>query len=413
MSDHWPRTIVHADMDAFYAAVEQLDNPELRGQPILVGPNSARGVVLTASYEARPARVGSAMPMSLARQRCPEAVVVPPRFDRYREVSKRIMRVFGDFSPNVEAISLDEAFLDMTGADRIFGAPEAVGAKLKEAVREATDGLTVSVGISATKYVAKVASGYRKPDGLTIVPADDAQAWLAPQPASVLWGAGPKMQARLAELGLTTVGDVAAFGAERLESALGKLGRHFFELAHGRDLRRVEGSRAAKSISSERTLTVDVSSMAQVQFYVRQAANVVARRLRQKGEAARGVRVKLKTQDFRLLTRQCQLHEASSSSAAIFAAARGLLREFRDPGPFRLIGVAVFNIQSRDSGAQLDLLAPESDKTNRLDAVLDRVEARFGSGTVRRAGELMNETVFDEHLNLDYLAGQDDEEPAP
>ena len=188
----WPRIIAHADMDAFYAAIEQLDDPGLRGKPVLVGHPSARGVVLTASYEARPYRVGSAMPMAQARRRCPAAVIVPPRFDRYQEVSAAIMSVFGDFSPEVEALSLDEAFLDMTGSERLFGAPEAMGNQLKAAIREATGGLTASVGISSTKYVAKVASGCRKPDGLTVVRPEDAKTWLASLPVCSLWGAGPK-----------------------------------------------------------------------------------------------------------------------------------------------------------------------------------------------------------------------------
>ena len=162
----WTRIIAHADMDAFYAAIEQLDDPSLRGRPVLVGPPSNRGVVLTASYEARPYGVGSAMPMVQARRMCPDAVIVPPRFDRYQEISARIMSVFADFSPDVEALSLVEAFLDMTGSERLFGAPEAMGHRLKARVRDATEGLTASVGISATKYVAKVASGCRKPDGL-------------------------------------------------------------------------------------------------------------------------------------------------------------------------------------------------------------------------------------------------------
>src|SRR5262245_45338464 len=161
MTSAWPRVIVHADMDAFYAAIEQLDDPSLRGRPLLIGPNSARGVVLTASYEARPFGVGSAMPMARARRLCPDALIVPPRFERYQEVSKIIMNVFADFSPRVEALSLDEAFLDMTGAERLFGSPESIGRKLKASVREATGGLTASVGISGTKYVAKVASAHR------------------------------------------------------------------------------------------------------------------------------------------------------------------------------------------------------------------------------------------------------------
>ena len=205
----WPRIIAHADMDAFYAAVEQLDDPSLRGRPLLVGPRSARGVVLTASYEARPYGVGSAMPMAKARRMCPNAVIIPPRFDRYQEVSATIMKVFSDFSPEVEALSLDEAFLDMTGSEQLFGDPQSIGRRLKSAIREATGGLTASVGLSATKYVAKVASACQKPDGLTVVPPEEAKAWLAPLSVSWLWGAGPKTQARLHQLGLHTIGDVA------------------------------------------------------------------------------------------------------------------------------------------------------------------------------------------------------------
>jgi len=398
----WPRIVVHADMDAFYAAVEQLDDPDLRGKPILVGPPSARGVVLTASYEARPFRVGSAMPMALARRRCPQAIVVPPRFDRYREVSRIVMRTFADFSPAVEPLSLDEAFLDMTGAEGIFGAPESIGRKLKAAVREATRGLTVSVGISGTKYVAKVASGHAKPDGLTIVPPAEARDWLAPQSVAVLWGAGPKMQARLAGMGLHTVGEVAAFGEARLEAALGRTGKHFFELSRGCDPRSVEPSRRARSLSSERTLTADVRGVSEMQRYVRQAAAVVARRLRQTAQTARGVRIKLKTRDFRVLTRQRRLREASSASDAIDAAAQSLLREIDDPGPCRLIGVAVFEIEAGVAGGQLEMLG-NGGTGDRLDAALDALQRKFGPGTVKRASDLVGRTVFADDVNLDYL----------
>ncbi len=191
----WERIVAHADMDAFYAAVEQLDDPALRGRPILVGLKSRRSVVLTASYEARPFDVGSAMPMAQAVRRCPDAIIVPPRFDRYEEVSVSIMKVFSDFSPDVEPLSLDEAFLEMSGAEDFFGSPRSMGRRLKQAVLEATGGLTVSVGLSGTKYVAKVASAHRKPDGLTVVAPKDARAWLAPQSIARLWGAGSKTQA--------------------------------------------------------------------------------------------------------------------------------------------------------------------------------------------------------------------------
>jgi DNA polymerase-4 len=407
----WPRVIVHADMDAFYAAIEQLDQPALRGKPVLVGPPSPRGVVLTASYEARPAGVGSAMPMAIARRRCPEAIVVPPRFDRYQEVSRVVMRTFADFSPAVEPVSLDEAFLDMTGSEGIFGAPETIGRKLKDAVREATGGLTVSVGISGTKYVAKVASAHAKPDGLTVVPESGAKTWLAPQPVSVLWGAGPKTVARLAGLGLETVGDVAAFGAARLEAELGRMGRHFFELAAGRDPRPVDSARSARSLSSERTLTTDVAAPAALESYVRQAAEVVARRLRGKGQVAGGVRVKLKTHDFRVLTRQRSLETPTQASAVIGETARALLAAFDEPGPFRLIGVAAYDMRTQAADRQVDWLTP-SGTGHRLDAVLDELKRRFGPGAVRRAADLKRRTVFTDEVNLDFLRtdSKDDEE---
>ena len=223
MSEDWPRIIVHADMDAFYAAVEQLDDPSLRGRPLLVGSDSARGVVLTASYEARVSGAGSAMPMHRARRLCPEALVVPPRFERYQEISELVMRTFGDFSPVVEPLSLDEAFLDMTGSTRLFGDPKSIGLRIKDAVRESTGGLTASVGISATRYVAKVASGFRKPDGLTIVPPASMREWLAPQPVANLWGAGPKTAERLRTSGFETIGQVASADAAALEGAFGAL----------------------------------------------------------------------------------------------------------------------------------------------------------------------------------------------
>jgi len=405
----WPRVIAHADMDAFYAAVEQLDDPSLRGRPVLVGPNSGRGVVLTASYEARPSRVGSAMPMALARQRCPDAVVVPPRFERYREISTSIMAVFADFSPVVEPISLDEAFLDMTGSAHIFGLPEAFGRRLKAAVREATGGLTVSVGVSGTKYVAKVASGYRKPDGLTIVPPETAQAWLAPQPVAVLWGAGPKTQRKLIELGLTTVGDVAAWGEDRLANALGRIGKHFYALASGQDPRRVASSRKAKSLSSERTLRIDARRTEEICFHLRKAATDIARRLRRRGLVASGVRVKLKRSDFKILTRQRRLADPSCASEVLYRGAQSLLAEFDDAGPFRLIGIAAYDLASAVNNTQLDMLSAGPATSDRLDRVLDAVTERFGPGAVRWARDLEGSTMLDNGVTLDF---RDDEADA-
>ena len=259
-----------------------------------------------------------------------------------------------------------------------------------------------ATAMAATKYVAKVASGHAKPDGLTIVPPAEARAWLAPQSVAVLWGAGPKTQARLAGLGLHTVGDVAARGEALLEAELGRVGRHFFDLATGCDPRRVESSRRAKSLSSERTLTADVREISELLLHVRNAASVVARRLRQTAQAARGVRIKLKTHDFRVLTRQRRLPEAASATGIIDETAQSLLREIDDRGPFRLIGVAAFDIEDGGPSAQLGLLGSRA-RDDRLDAALDALQEKFGPGTVRRASDLVSRTVFTEDVNLDYL----------
>jgi DNA polymerase-4 len=396
-------------MDAFYAAIEQRDDPTLRGRPVLIGPNSSRGVVLTASYEARPFGVGSAMPMARARRLCPEALIVPPRFERYQEVSATIMRVFGDFSPDVEALSLDEAFLDMTGSERLFGSPESIGRQIKDAVREAT-GLTASVGLSGTKYVAKVASGFRKPDGLTVVAPADARAWLSPLPVASLWGAGPKTAARLNELGLQTIGDVAARDPGWLEQQLGQLGLRFHALARGEDYRSVEGSRAAHSLSCERTLNEDIAARGDIESHLRSAAETVARRLRRRGLCARGVRVKLKRTDFRLVSRQRTLGTPTDIAAELFAAAVSLLDEIVAEGPFRLVGLATYELGRRSERAQLGLAIGGAARTRDLETTLDRLAERFGSGAVQRATDLIADRGLGLAANLDFLEDSDKED---
>jgi DNA polymerase-4 len=405
MRDAWNRIIVHADMDAFYASVEQLDDPSLRGRPLLVGPRSARGVVLTASYEARPFGVGSAMPMVEARRRCPEALVVPPRFERYREVSMRIMEVFEDFSPHVEPLSLDEAFLDMSGSERVFGEPKRIGVKLKDAVREATGGLGVSVGISATKYVAKVASGHAKPDGLTIVPAAEVRAWLAPLPIAKLWGAGEKTQAKLRGLGLETIGDVAARDPDALQRALGNMGVHFHALALGEDPRRVEGSRAAKSMGAEWTLESDIDSPREVALHLRRAADKVGRRLRKAGYLAGGVRVKLKRHDFRVLVRQRALGQATDVADDLYRAALELLPAFGSPLPrLRLVGLAAIDLaRAGAEPPQAELVSPDRSRIRDLEVTLDRLEQRFGPGVVSRASEKLADRGVGGGSDLDHL----------
>ena len=398
----WPRIVAHADMDAFYAAVEQLDDPGLRGRPLLVGSASGRGVVLTASYEARPFGVGSAMPMVKARRLCPDALIVPPRFERYQQVSAVIMRVFGDFSPDVEALSLDEAFLDMTGSEGLFGDPEAMGRRLKAAVFDATGGLTVSVGLSATKYVAKVASAHRKPDGLTVVPPKTAKAWLAPMPVSRLWGAGQKTELRLLALGLRTIGDVAAADPKFLAEKLGKLGLHFYTLAQAQDPRRVDGHRVSKSIGSEHTLAKDVRDKAEIKLHLRRSADTIGRRLRKKGYVAFGVAVKLKTADFKSLTRQHRLTDPTDVAEQLYAVGVELLDQFGHRGPFRLVGMAAYDLADADDPMPADLFGTFV-RRRRLEVAIDGLAERFGGNVVRRADDLAKPRGVTLAPNLDFM----------
>lgn len=413
--DTWSRVIVHADMDAFYAAVEQLDNPSLRGKPVLVGPNSSRGVVLTASYEARPYGVGSAMPVAVARRRCPDAIMVAPRLDRYQEVSAQVMDIFGDFSPSVEALSLDEAFLDMSGSEHFFGKPETIGRRIKKAVWDATK-LHISVGISGTKYVAKVASAHDKPNGLTIVPQESAIQWLAPLPVSRLWGVGKKTEPKLHALGLRTIGDIASMDELWLRQKLGASGTHFHRLANARDPRRVLRGRTAKSIGSDRTLARDVSSREELQLHLRRAAERIARRVRAKNYVAGGLRVRLKTTKFEMLTRQRHFPKAQDTADTFYAVACQLLTQFDHPGPFRLVGMAVFDLDWRREHKQLELFDPSSSGKRRrrdLETTIDGLINRFGKDIVIRGKDLdhpgHSRSISSDGMNLDYLDYRDGE----
>jgi len=391
-----PRVIVHADMDAFYAAVEQLDHPELRGRPVIVGGPTRRGVVATASYEARPFGVHSAMPMAVARRRCPQAVVVPPNFSRYVEVSGKVMAVFERFSPKVEPLSLDEAFLDMSGAEGLFGPPEQLGRRLKREVTAATEGLTVSVGIATTKFVAKVASDLQKPDGLTIVPADRTLDFLAPLPVSRLWGVGPRTVPQLERLGLRTIGDVARADRDWLVREFGALGEHVHRLSVADDPREVEPERERRSLGAEETLEEDIVGAAAIRPYLRRAAERVGRGLRDERLVAGGVRVKLKTRDFHLLTRQGPVSPPTDSAARLERAAFELLEQFDLRIPMRLVGLAAYALRPDEAAGQRSLFPDEQhDRRRRLDRALDALHDKFGEDVVRRGAE------------------EDDDEPPP
>jgi DNA polymerase-4 len=307
----------------------------------------------------------------------------------------------------VEPLSLDEAFMDMSGSQRIFGTPATIGRKIKGAVLDATR-LNVSVGVSGTKYVAKVASAHGKPDGLVVVPPDLAVAWLAPLPVDRLWGVGQKTAPRLHALGLMTIGDIAASDERVLRLRLGSAGSHFYRLAHALDPRRVDRGRAARSIGSDRTLSTDVRRRADIELHLRRAAERIARRLRAKDYVASGIRVKLKTTRFRILSRQAQLPKPDDTAELFFAVSRRLLDRFDDPGPFRLVGMAAFGLDWREQPLQSDLF--EDRRRRDLETTIDRLVERYGGGIVMRATDLRQSgTVFENGMNLDFLDYRDGE----
>ena len=371
----------------------------------MVGSPTDRGVVLTASYEARPYGVGSAMPMAQARRKCPDALIIPPRFDRYQQVSKMIMGAFADFSPHVEALSLDEAFLDMTGSEELFGAPELMGHHLKLAIREVTGGLTASVGLSSTKYVAKVASAFRKPDGLTVVPPEGAKAWLAPLPVSRLWGVGPKTQDRLQQLGLRTIGSVAEADPSSFPPSSEAPVFTSIPWPMREDPRPVLGSRMSKSIGSENTLARDVSEKADIKFHMRRSADVIGRRLRKKNYLAFGVGLKLKTAQFEIISRQHRLSEPTDVAERLYSVALNLLEHVDHSGPFRLVGLVAYDLVGSDDLAQPDLFNTLG-RRRQLEVAIDNLAARFGINVVKRADDLDDPTGMRLSATLDHLEDQ-------
>jgi len=377
------RIILHLDMDAFYAAIEQRDDPALRGRAVIVGGRERRGVVCTASYEARPTGVHSAMPMGEAMRRCPHAVVIPPRMDRYLEVSAQVMEVMRSFSPLVEPMSLDEAFLDMTGSERLLGPPLEMAAKLRAAIFERTVekgvGLTGSVGVASNKFLAKLASDLNKPDGVTLVPFGGEAAFIAPLSLRKLWGVGPRTQARLQHLGLTTIGDLV--NEDRLKRELGdRLASHLLRLARAEDNRPVEPDRERKSLGAETTLEEDVRGLGAVQAVLRTQCQRVAAELRKKQVRAGGVRIKLRYSDtFSLATRQRSLTLPADDSESLLEVATELLSKLDLDAPIRLIGAAAYDLHADDAPRQYDLFdTPRRQRRTDLETTVDAIQTRFG-----------------------------------
>jgi DNA polymerase-4 len=389
------RVILHADMDAFYASIEQRDRPELRGKPVIVGGTGPRGVVSAASYEARRFGVRSAMPSVEARRLCPQGVFLPGDTAKYARESRRIFAIFERFTPAVEGLSLDEAFLDLTGSERLLGRPAEVAARLRREVRTET-GLAVSVGIAPVKMVAKIASDCAKPDGLLEVPPGAVREFLAPLPVGRLWGVGPVTEARLVRAGVRTIGELARATPERLRRTLGEWGAAAARLARGEDVREVEPFREAVSLSEENTFASDVADRATLVAAILAHAESVARRLRRSELRANTVVLKLKLarrvaagpRGFPLLTRRATLAEPTDDGEALAQAARALLARVELSEPVRLVGVGATNLVPANPD-QLALFEAEGGRERRLrlNRALDTLAERYGPRIVRRAGQ--------------------------
>ena len=385
------RVILHVDMDAFFAAVEQRDHPEYRGKPVIVGADpkggQGRGVVSTCSYEARKYGVHSAMPISQAYKLCPRGIYVYPNGRLYQQVSAEIFDILYEFTDAVEPLSIDEAFLDVTGSVPLFGDGPAIAALIKKRIFE-KEQITASVGVAPNKYLAKIASDLQKPDGLVVVDPDKVMEFLAPLDISRLWGAGEKTQAVLKKMGIHTIGDLTRFPGKVLDQKLGKMGHHFYNLAHGIDNREVEYGETVKSVSNEHTFGHDVLDEPILQKTLLQLTEKVGYRLRKKKLCGRTIHLKLRYENFSTITRNRTIPDPTDSTQVIFETVKKLFEDNYQKGrKVRLLGVGISGFGEGHS-RQLSLFDQNNQKARQLDQIQDQLTERFGKKIITRAAGL-------------------------
>ena len=385
------RVILHIDMDAFYASVEQMDNPTLKGRPVIVGGTSHRGVVSAASYEAREFGVRSAMPIFKAKQRCPDGVYLPVRMNRYQEVSRQVMEILKRFSPLVEQVSIDEAYMDISGVDRLLGLPIDMGLEVKRSIRETTS-LTCSIGIAPNKFLAKVASDLHKPDGLTIIPPEKVPKFIEKLPIEKVPGVGKKTVQTLHKMKVLTLGDVQNLSERELLKKTGKFGERLLALSRGIDETPVLAHMASKSISSEKTLSVDTNDKEILKKRLLIQSEMVGKRAREKGLKGTTVTLKLKRADFKQLTRRVTIEEATHSTNTIYEQGLKLLAQVKAPTKFRLIGIGLSNlVPVADIPRQLSLFGktePNDRSWENVERAMDAIKERFGRDAIKRGGLL-------------------------
>ena len=378
--------ILHIDMDAFYASVEERENPSLVGQPVIVGGSpESRGVVAAANYEARKFGVHSAMAAGRARRLCPHAVVIKPRIDYYASVSRQIRDIFEQFTPLVEPLSLDEAFLDVTGSESLFGSSAEIGRQIKQRIRAELK-LTASVGVATNKFVAKIASALKKPDGFVVVQSDEIQAFLDPLPVGKLWGVGKVTGAVFERLQIRTIGQLRQMPLATLNELFGASGEHYWKLAHGIDDRRVVPDREAKSISNETTLAEDIADIDVLRAWLVELVEQVARRLRRHDLKGRTVELKVRFADFQTITRSMTLVKPTSTTQELLEAGVELLTKRLPPRhqPIRLLGFGVSKLDGSGKSQQTLFDQPDQARQQELDRVADQITQKFGKLAIRR-----------------------------